>query len=274
MKIILQLFVVFILILLFSCEKKEKELNNDTQSVIDNVYVDNITENLLSTINDYGFNYLNEEDHDVDTGVVVTITPQFPTDSFPKTMIINYGNGITCSDGCFRKGKIIIVFDGKWIPDTTSGINAEINFNSYSLDQVQIIGSFNVSCFRLDSISPQYTFQTDNSRLIFPDGENTSWTMNRSIKWSYGFNTLDNKGDDIFIISGNTTGINRNGLGYESDIKEPLLFNNSCFSGTITKGILELTPQGLSSRKVDFGNETCDKTAIVTINGISFSVSF
>ena len=39
--------------------------------------------------------------------MIVTITPQFPTDSFPKTMIINYGNGITCSDGYFRKGKII-----------------------------------------------------------------------------------------------------------------------------------------------------------------------
>ena len=268
-------FLLFIFTLfLYSCQKTEQEVNNDTQSVIDNVNVDNVSENLLTTINDYGLAYLGMNNPKIDTNVIVTITPQYPIDSFPKTMIINYGNGISCNDGCTRKGKIIVVFDGKWDIDSTVQINAEIDLNSYCLDNVQVIGSMQLTCFGSSSTVPEYSFKTDNSRLVFPNGENTSWAMNRTVKWNSGFETIDDKTDDIFLISGSITGINRKGVGYESVIKEPLSFDNSCYNGTITKGIFELTPQGLSSRIVDFGNGTCDKNATVTINGISFNVSF
>ncbi len=262
------------MLFLFSCQKPEQETDNDTQSVIDNISVDNVAENLLTTVNDYGINYLSENNPKVDTDVMVTISPQFPVDSFPKTMIINYGNGILCSDGFQRKGKIIVVFDGRWTIDSIAEISAEISLNSFYLDNVQVIGSFQLTCFGAGMVMPEYTFKTDNSKLVFPNGENTSWTMDRTIKWKSGFQTLDEKNDDCFLISGNITGINRKGLGYDSDIKDSLTFDNSCYNGIITKGVLELTPQGLSSRTVDFGDGTCDKDAVITINGISFTVSF
>jgi hypothetical protein len=38
----------------------------------------------------------------------------------------------------------------------------------------------------------------------------------------------------------------------------------------ITKGRIDLTPEGLATRTVDYGDGTCDDKATLTINGNTF----
>ena len=269
------LSIVLVTVFLFSCEKEPQEETNDVQSILDNVYADNAVENIFSTVNEYGIAFLSDNEPKIDTNIIVTITPQYPLDSFPKTMIINYGNGIVCNDNCHRKGKLIIIFDDKWsYTNFQSVVHAQISLNSFYINQVQVIGSYEITTnLNTDSV-PEYTFSTSNSMLVYPNGESNSWEMTRNIKWIYGFETYENKNDDVFIFDGNTTGVNRKGIGYESEITIPMIYDNTCFSGTITKGKLELTPQGLTTRTVDFGNGSCDKNAEVTINDITFPITF
>jgi hypothetical protein len=262
--------------ILVSCDKDEAIIDdNDTQSVIDNIYADNSTALIFNIVNDYGIALMNEKAPKTDSGVVVTITPMYPLDSFPKTMIINYGNGILCTDGHQRKGKIITVFSNKWCFDSTkTNIDAEVILNDFYCDNIQHIANIAIGITENVEDGPEYTLQSSNSKLIFETSESTLWSTERIIKWHSGYQTLTNKNDDVYLITGTTTGISRKEKGYSSTITEPLQYDNSCSNGTLTKGIFEVVPQGLTKRVVDFGNGNCDRLATVTIDGISIEFTF
>ena len=63
-------------------------------------------------------------------------------------------------------------------------------------------------------------------------------------------------------------GVNRNGKAYDIKITKPLIKRFGC--SYIESGIVELTPEGLSTRTIDYGDGTCDNKAKLTINGNSF----
>jgi len=262
-------------VILISCKKDEPIVNNDTKSVIDNIYADNSTELIFNVVNDYGIALLNEKIPEIDSGVIVTITPQYPLDLFPKTMIINYGNGVSCSDGHLRKGKIITVFSNKWSFDSIcTNENAQITLNGYYCDNIQHVANIAVNIVGVTSGFPEFSLQSSNSKLVFENGESTLWSTERTIQWIAGYQTLTDKNDDVFLITGNTTGINSDQKGYSSTVTEPLRYDNTCFKGTLTNGVFEVVPQGLSKQVVNFGDGTCDKVATVTVNGISFNITF
>ena len=247
----------------------------DTQCVFDNICADNSTESIFNIVNDYGMNLLNDRDLQIDSGVVVSITPIFPIDLFPKTMIINYGNGILCSDGVLRKGKIVAVFSGRWGLDSTfTGANVQITLNGFYANNVQYIATIEVEMTNNSGSEIEFNLQTSNAKMLLSDGSNVSWTTQRTIKWISGIQTIENNNDDVFLISSNTTGISRKGSGFESSTKEPLKFDNSCTNGTLTEGIIDIIPQGLVKHTIDFGEGDCDHNATLTVNGITVEFTF
>jgi hypothetical protein len=75
--------------------------------------------------------------------------------------------------------------------------------------------------------------------------------------------------DDVISITGNSSGKNRLGRTFTTDITSGLIKRSDC--KYITSGTLELTPEGLRTRTVDFGNGTCDDDATFTVNGQTIS---
>lgn len=259
-----------------SCVKEDvAPAENNTQSVIDNISAENSTENIFNIVNDYGLNLLSESSIKTDSGVVVSITPLYPLDLYPKTMIINYGNGISCSDGVLRKGKIVAVFSNKWSIDSTlTGVNVEITLNEYYADNIQYMATIEVGMNNNSDNGIEFNLQTSNAKMLLNDGTNVSWNTQRTIKWISGSQTIDINTDDIFLISSNTTGISRKGSGFESNTKEPLRFDNSCINGTLTQGIIDIIPEDQAKHTVDFGNGNCDRDASLTVNGITVDFTF
>lgn len=259
-----------------SCKKDEVVPKpNDTQSVLDNIIADQSTEAIFNIVNDYGLNLLNDREVQIDSGVVVSISPLYPVDLYPKTMIINYGNGILCSDGVLRKGKIVAVFNNKWSLDSANNsADVEITLNGFYANNVQYIATIEVEMTNIIGSEVEFVLQTSNSKMIFSDGSNISWTTQRTIKWISGIQTLENNNDDIYLISCTTTGISRKGAGFESSTKEPLRFENSCLSGTFTQGVIEIIPQDQSKHTINFGDGSCDRNATLTVNGITIDFTF
>jgi hypothetical protein len=50
------------------------------------------------------------------------------------------------------------------------------------------------------------------------------------------------------------------------------LVDLSCLLRRITKGTVELNPEGKNTRTIDFGNVECDNEATVTVNGKTFKI--
>jgi hypothetical protein len=266
-------FFVFCLLLQYSCTEENQISDNDIQSVTDNIIADNAIQNIFLTVNEYALSYLSSKGTNIDSNSIVSISPLYPLDSFPKTMIIDYCNGICCVDGKTRKGKVIAILNNKWIIDSTSSnLMAEVTTNDFFENNVQLMGTFKINVNGIIDSFPSFSISTLDAKLILENGKSTQWTSNKNIKWISGFQTINNINDDVFLITGSNTGINCNGMGYESDIISPLLYEKSCQNGIITKGKLELIPQDVSKRIIDFGNGDCDRKASVTINGVTVEI--
>src|SRR5690606_39417748 len=70
------------------------------------------------------------------------------------------------------------------------------------------------------------------------------------------------------LLSGSGNGVAFNGTSFNVTITEPLVLNGDC--RFITKGKAEVTPSGMSTRTIDFGDGTCDTEVGIVINGVTY----
>ena len=91
----------------------------------------------------------------------------------------------------------------------------------------------------------------------------------KTMKQIAGFSTKGDASDDIFSISGSSSGKNREGRTFTTTITNPLIKKTNC--KWLSSGTLELTPNGFAARTVDFGSGTCDDDATFTVNGQTIS---
>lgn len=269
-------FIVFCVLInvffQYSCKKNNPVSDNDIQSIEDNIIADNLLQNVFINVNNYALNYLKNNNSKIDTSPIVTIYPQYPIDSFPKTMIINYGNGTNCSDGKIRKGKIIATVYDYWQHSIQDSMLVELV--NFTIDSVKINSSIVIKNTENSDLIQKFNLNISNCKFDFENGKTFQINSEKIINWNSGFNTTNDFSDDDFLIDGKTNGINCNQVGFEAKIISMLNYSSQCYGGTITQGIIEITPQDATKRLVDFGSGTCDKIVNVTINGKSFNIEF
>ena len=79
-----------------------------------------------------------------------------------------------------------------------------------------------------------------------------------------GSNTPSYIWDDIYYISGSSNGINSNNRSYTITITDQLEKQMGC--KWVKSGSMQIQPENLNTRILDFGDGTCDNDAIVTIS--------
>lgn len=270
-KITVFIFLFFVFFQ-YSCKKNNPIIDKDIQSITDNTIADNTLQNIFITVNNYAQNYLNKNGSKNDTSPIVTICPQYPIDSFPKTMIIDYGSGVNCNDGKVRKGKIVTTVYNFW--QLSNEDSMEVELVNFILDSIKVNSSFVFKYSGNSNNTPKYNLNIPNCKFEFNNGENFQINTNKTINWISGFETINDFSDDVYLIDGKSNGINRKQIGFEANITETLKYVSQCYGGTLTQGKLEITPRDATKRIIDFGNGTCDRIANVTINGVSFDVNF
>jgi hypothetical protein len=264
-KIFFSLLLVSAVSFMFSSCKKE-ETDTETQSAVDNSICEGEFMRVMPTVNSIAIS---------ETGVhrlgwqgaaspqsscpVVTVTNpnQFPG----CTLTIDYGTGcVDSTDGKTRKGQVVATFSKSW---DSVGCVITINLNNFYVNNMHYEGTVNITRNTL------YSFTTDvmNGKCTAPSWIAT-WACSRTITQTGGTGTAA-ASDDVFEISGNSNGVNRNGLAYTVNVTSNLQKKQSC--AWIDKGIVELTPQGMATRTVNFGDGTCDNQATLTINGNTFT---
>ena len=74
----------------------------------------------------------------------------------------------------------------------------------------------------------------------------------------------------MWSTTGNTTGVNRNGVAVTSTILEPLIKKASC--RWISDGLIQFTRDDKTST-LDFGDGSCDRFGtLTTANGNTFTI--
>ena len=144
------------------------------------------------------------------------------------------------------------------------GNTLTVDLIGYMANTVNYSGQVQIT--RLDSV-------TLTTNIINGHCTNGTWNIDyagtKTMKQIAGFSTKLDASDDIYSITGNSSGKNREGRNFTTSITSALIKKSNC--KWLTSGTLELTPDGFATRIVDFGSGTCDDDATFTVNGQTVS---
>ena len=188
----------------------------------------------------------------------VTVTPQ---NTFPKTIVIDFGTGCASADGITRKGKInITLSDYVHNPGTT----AVMTFENYYTVGFKVEGTITwTNTSTPNGIS--WTRQITNGRVVEPIG-GYYWTHagTKTVTQIAGANTPLNLLDDVYSVTGNHTVTNPAGKTRTVTILEALEKKTTCHN--VSKGKMKIQATSHFAT-LDYGDGTCDNIATITIDG-------
>ena len=200
-----------------------------------------------------------------DCSVIITID----TTSSPKSVTVDYGSSnCTCNDGKTRRGKIVTTFTGQYIAPGTIITHTPVD---YYVNDIKYEGTKTVQNMGLNSNSqPYFNVQIDGNATL-EAGEVVNYTSTRVRTWTTGFNTLLNRFDDEYDITGTSEATFSSVEGYTGNTTSPIHIKVGC--GFPVSGTLDITPTGKPVRQINYGDGTCDYSFTVTVSGYTFTIN-
>ncbi len=261
-----KVFLTITILALFFNSCKKKEIDNETQSITDNILCEQEFMRIIATINAKAINNqgvkrlsggLNLNTHSCPHDSTIGDTTWVSTTDLPG-ILLNYGTGCTDDiDGKLRSGKIEARFSKSF---DSIGCVVTITLSNYIVSGLNYSGTV-----RYTKNSPtSFNLEITNgvcSKLPW----SIQWNSTRMVVWKSGFNTPVDETDDVIEITGTASGVNREGKPYEVVIKTPLSKTTNC--KWLQSGTFEITPKDLKVRTVDFGSGSCDNEGTYSIEG-------
>jgi hypothetical protein len=186
------------------------------------------------------------------------------TDSiiYKGSISINYGDGNTCEAKNKRTGKI--TDDFTIVVSTRNKVRFSmtetVTFEAFTRDSTTYNGIIIVT----SANGKKTTVEGNNVAISYADGTTSTWkgTLN------FAYEDLSKRKGEI-RVTGNISGMSRQGISFTAAITEEVLFRTGCY-GWIRKipvdGVVSISTNG-STSILDFGNGQCDRIYTVNVNG-------
>lgn len=271
LKLFTALAVVITTVIVFTqCKKKEEDkAPTKYSSASDNSVADNAFAGIwkqISAVSDSTNAFRTAA-----TCGTVSITP-YNTTSWPKTLVINFGN-TNCqgSDLNYRRGIITAVFSGPYLDSGTVITITLTNYyhNDYNIQGTQTITNRG----HISNGHLVYSVNVQNAVITHPtNGKTSTWNTVQDREFYAGYNTSLNILDDVYLIRGNANGVSMDGEAYTITTNTDLRVNVGC--PWIVSGNFTLTLNDYPNYPIvfDYGNGACDANATATLNGSSYNI--
>ncbi len=245
-----------------SCSKEE--VNTTTNELTEISDDDALADDLFDDILSQGDSYGTFEKSGYEKGACTPEITKTAKDSFPRTVTIDFGT-TDCEGryGHLRRGKIIITESAK---RTETGATSTFTLQDYYVDGYKIEGTRTVTNMS-DSINGlKVGITLIGGKITTPEGKEITRTATRARTLVEGQDTPLNLWDDKWSITGEASGVNRNGKSYTSIITDALLIDRSC-KFKLTKGIVTITSDK-HILVINYGDGSCDNETKITIDGV------
>jgi len=200
-------------------------------------------------------------------GQAPDVTVDTSATGFPKTIILDYGEGTELENGKILSGKIVIVVSA---PRFTDGATREVTFVDFYVDSIGIVGKNTCSFYSgQDSIQGTFVYNR-NLQFNFPDDSYILREGERTRTWIYGLNTPFMHADDEIHITGQSTSEDRHGNVYTRVITNALVKTGAC--RFIIQGTVELSKNG-EVMYLDYGDGECDYLAELTKGAVTKEIN-
>ena len=275
-KLISLLTIVLAGIFLFSsCEKENAELFSETDLVLaeDEALSETLFDDLMASVDDA----VKSVDDMIFGGglksMIVSdgcplVTVDHPDEIYwPKVITIDYGTGCEGFYGQTRSGMVKVTINGRY---RVEGSIKTIELFDYVINGIAVEGTKTVENLGLNE-NNNLVFSTTltGGKITTPNGIVLNREFSREREWVAGADS-PNHFDDVYFISGITTGTNYLGETYTRTITNPLEWSASCKfikSGTIVSEV-----EGKATITMDYGDGVCDNEAIVSRDGKSKTI--
>lgn len=255
MRKIIVAFTVFTA-LLVACKQEDKTVY--THAAANQSFAEQLTFDVVKTVLGIIPDYVANKSYTSIAGLSVTASPSIENSTYPKVVTMNFGSGITGSDGKVRKGKLLVS-----VPDSTVSIqDLAISFENYFINATNVLGGMTLEYESLGNHT--LNFQATGITL-----ENGNGTM----KWQ-GSATMDQQEgiisatveDNVYYIAVTATGQDFNGTGFSMNSTQDHKIDFSC-STMIVQGASSIEPQDRDAQTVDYGDGVCDEIGVVSVPG-------
>lgn len=259
----------------FSCSKDNNDSGTYTSAGKDEAIAEYLFSDIFSQT-DLATNQLEDGlfgpgmSKSVDAGcATITIAP-YDTISWPKTVIIDFGD-TNCQgvDNKYRRGRIQAGLTGRYRDSLTVITITPEDFyvNDYRVDgqkTVTNLGHVTEGHMTFDVV-------ISDAVITFPGGKWFSYNSHRTRVWVEGEVTdWPVVADDVYELTGSSDGTTYENVNFHSEITSPLRIERDC--RWIVSGRIDLTPQGLATRTLDYGDGYCDSDVTLTIGGKTYQI--
>lgn len=203
-------------------------------------------------------------------GIAVTVQPDATsTTEMPKGVLtIDFGtSGCTDLKGNVRTGKLIFTYNGKrFMPGSTVITTTQ----EYTINGVKLEGTRTLTNLQNStSDAPRFNVLLQNGKATYPNEVVATREADITWQWYRAANPVD---DHLEIeVSSTASGTTRGGRNYEMMLLERLIYKRHC--GIAVSGVKQYTIDNEKEIAINFGDGTCDRSFVVTVNGVTRQIS-
>jgi len=170
-----------------------------------------------SLVLNYGYGYIDACD-----------VAYHPSDN---SLVFGYGHADRlCQDNKFRKGLFRATFSG---PIFIQGVKADIVTDSLFVDDFLIEATMEIQNLGInDNNLPEYSLKVISSTIMLPDTtkiNGVKLTTDFLLIWFVGSLTPPIHEDDLYLITGSSSGFSSDGIEFSTDIQDSLYNYVDCF---------------------------------------------
>lgn len=270
MKKSLLILIAIPLLIISSCNKSDRDLDNSTEGA---QVVWAITNHYNTLIRDvHRVAVVDSIINNVDSADV--IVPEICPDSivrYPDTgpfpIMINIHYDTICDSKKIKTGTVNALFDGNY---SSVGTKTLITMTDYMVNNITVTAEIKMEVVASNYDSMVINVVINNGALIDNNIAGNNITL---FEAAYQMVLINGKQtvtalDDDFTIAGGGEGISWNGIIYNFHIEESLSFVGSCTYET--RGLFRITSPDRIDRicNLNTGNGRCDKKMLVTIPSV------
>ena len=203
-------------------------------------------------------------------GVVITIVPgENSTLEVPRGVLtVDFGVTGCTVRGNVRTGKLIFTYSGRRFQPGSTVVTTTDNYtiNGIMLEGTRTLTNVTGS----SSAAPKFNVELVNGKATFlADGTTAERESDITWQWSRAANPSDDylSIDQSSVASGKTRG----GRTYTVSLSKALKFKRFC--GIAVEGIKKYIIDESKEITVDYGNGDCDKSVVITVNGVTRNLS-
>lgn len=197
-------------------------------------------------------------------------TVRAPGSTLAKRVTITFNPTTACRDGKTRSGQIIVTWFGFIREENMqAGRAVLIRTNNYVVNGNQVKSRRSILTLLTAGQPPVQNVEARDTVIRANGAGTVTNASNRQRRWVQGFFTM-NPFDDVFTVTGQSTGTNRRGETYSAGITTPIRIERAC--RWPVSGVLEVRSGDRPTRQLDFGAGNCDNLAILRIGDRSKTI--